>query len=104
MDDRADLHALGCVAYFLLTGTHVLPRSTQMQSLIDVGRLQPGQRLLLNGAGGVGTFALQIAQHYGVEITAVDKPGKLDALRAMGAAHVVDYLHEDFTRRGTQTT
>ena len=74
-----------------------------VQGLIDVGRLQPGQRLLLNGAGGgVGTFALQIAQHYGVEVTVVDKPGKLDALRAMGAAHVIDYLREDFTRRGTR--
>ena len=68
------------------------------QGLIDVGRIQPGQKLLLNGAGGgVGTFALQIAKLYDVEITVVDKPGKLDMLRALGADHVIDFLEEDFT-------
>jgi NADPH:quinone reductase-like Zn-dependent oxidoreductase len=70
-----------------------------VQGLLDVGRLQPGQKLLLNGAGGgVGTFALQIAKRHGVEVTVVDKPGKLGLLRAMGADHVVDFLREDFTR------
>lgn len=68
------------------------------QGLIDVGRIQPGQKLLLNGAGGgVGTFALQIARLYDAEITVVDRPGKLDMLRALGAHHVVDFLEEDFT-------
>jgi NADPH:quinone reductase-like Zn-dependent oxidoreductase len=68
------------------------------QGLIDVGRIQSGQKLLLNGAGGgVGTFALQIAKLYDVEITVVDKPGKLDMLRALGADHVIDFLKEDFT-------
>ena len=72
-----------------------------VQGLIDVGRIQSGQKLLLNGAGGgVGTFALQIARLYGVEVTVVDKPGKLDMLRAMGADHVIDYLKEDFTKSG----
>src|SRR5688572_14614022 len=72
-----------------------------VQGLIDVGRITSGQKVLLNGAGGgVGTFALQIAKLYGVEVTAVDKPGKLDMLRAMGADHVVDYLKEDFTKSG----
>lgn len=72
-----------------------------VQGLIDVGRIQSGQRLLLNGAGGgVGTFALQIAKLYDVEVTVVDKPGKLDMLRAMGANHVMDYLEEDFTKTG----
>ena len=72
-----------------------------VQGLIDVGRIKSGQKVLLNGAGGgVGTFALQIAKLYGVEVTVVDKPGKLDILRAMGAAHVVDYLKEDFTKSG----
>ncbi len=61
----------------------------------------PAMKLLLNGAGGgVGTFALQIAKLYDVEVTVVDKPGKLDMLRAMGADHVVDYLKEDFTKSG----
>lgn len=72
-----------------------------VQGLIDVGRIRSGQKLLLNGAGGgVGTFALQIAKLYDVEVTAVDKVGKLDMLRAMGADHVIDYLEEDFTRHG----
>ena len=72
-----------------------------VQGLIDVGRIQSGQKLLLNGAGGgVGTFALQMAKLYDVEVTVVDKPGKLDMLRAMGADHVIDYLKEDFTGSG----
>lgn len=70
-----------------------------VQGLIDVGRIRSGQRLLLNGAGGgVGTFALQIAKLHQVEVTAVDKPGKLDMLLAMGADHVIDYFQEDFTK------
>ena len=74
-----------------------------VQGLIDVGRIQSGQKLLLNGAGGgVGTFALQIARLYDAEVTVVDKPGKLEMLRAMGAAHVVDYLEADFTRSGVR--
>lgn len=72
-----------------------------VQGLIDVGRIQSGQKLLLNGAGGgVGTIALQLAKLYDVEVTAVDKAGKLDMLRAMGADHLIDYLREDFTRGG----
>lgn len=72
-----------------------------VQGLIDVGRIQSGQKLLLNGAGGgVGTFALQIAKLYEAEVTVVDKPDKLGMLRAMGAEHVVDYLEEDFTKGG----
>ncbi len=72
-----------------------------VQGLIDVG-VQSGQKLLLNGAGGgVGTFALQMAkQLYDVEVTVVDKPGKLEMLRALGADHVIDYTKEDFTRSG----
>jgi NADPH:quinone reductase-like Zn-dependent oxidoreductase len=72
-----------------------------VQGLIDVGRIRSGQKVLLNGAGGgVGTFALQIARLYGAEVTVVDKPGKLDMLRAMGADQVIDYLKEDFTKGG----
>ena len=72
-----------------------------VQGLIDVGRIQSGQKLLLNGAGGgVGTIALQLAKLYDVEVTVVDKLGKLDMLRAMGADRVIDYLKEDFTRSG----
>jgi NADPH:quinone reductase-like Zn-dependent oxidoreductase len=72
-----------------------------LQGLRDLGRIQPGQKVLINGAGGgVGTFAIQIAKLYGVEVTAVDGPGKLDLLRSMGAEHVIDYTREDFTRSG----
>ncbi len=72
-----------------------------VQGLRDVGRLQAGQRLLINGAGGgVGTFAVQLARLIGAEVTAVDSGEKLDMLRALGAAHVIDYTREDFTRRG----
>jgi NADPH:quinone reductase-like Zn-dependent oxidoreductase len=72
-----------------------------LQGLRDKGRIQPGQKLLINGAGGgVGTFAIQIAKLYGVEVTGVDSPGKLDMLRSMGATHVIDYTQEDFTKNG----
>jgi NADPH:quinone reductase-like Zn-dependent oxidoreductase len=72
-----------------------------VQGLIDVGRIKSGQTLLLNGAGGgVGTFALQMAKLHDVEVTVVDKAGKLNMLRAMGADHVIDYEREDFTRSG----
>ena len=72
-----------------------------VQGLIDVGRIQFGQKLLLNGAGGgVGTFALQMAKLYDAEVTVVDKRGKLEMLRAMGADHGIDYLKDDFTRGG----
>jgi NADPH:quinone reductase-like Zn-dependent oxidoreductase len=72
-----------------------------LQGLRAMGRIQPGQKLLINGAGGgVGTFAIQIAKLYGVEVTGVDSPGKLAMLRSMGATHVIDYTQEDFTRNG----
>jgi NADPH:quinone reductase-like Zn-dependent oxidoreductase len=72
-----------------------------IQGLLDKGQLQPGQKLLINGAGGgVGTFAVQIAKLYGVDVTGVDSPGKLDMLRSMGFDQVVDYTQEDFTKNG----
>ncbi|MCU7549066.1 NAD(P)-dependent alcohol dehydrogenase [Chitinophagaceae bacterium LB-8] len=72
-----------------------------VQGLIDKGKIQPGQKLLINGAGGgVGTFAVQIAKLYGVEVTGVDSTGKLDMLRSMGFDHVIDYTREDFTKNG----
>ena len=72
-----------------------------VQGLLDKGKLQPGQNLLINGAGGgVGTFGIQIAKSYGVEVTAVDSKDKLEMLRELGAGHVVDYKQEDFTRMG----
>jgi len=72
-----------------------------VQGLIDKGKIQPGQKVLINGAGGgVGTFAVQIAKLYGVEVTGVDSAGKLDMLRSMGFDHVIDYTKEDFTKNG----
>jgi NADPH:quinone reductase-like Zn-dependent oxidoreductase len=71
------------------------------QGLYDIGALETRRTLLINGAGGgVGTFAIQLARRHDVEITAVDAPTKLDALRALGAHRVIDYTREDFTRSG----
>jgi NADPH:quinone reductase-like Zn-dependent oxidoreductase len=72
-----------------------------LQGLRDRGQIQTGQKILINGAGGgVGTFAVQIAKLYGVEVTGVDSSGKLDLLRSMGFDQVIDYTQEDFTKNG----
>jgi NADPH:quinone reductase-like Zn-dependent oxidoreductase len=73
-----------------------------IQGLIDVGKIYSGQKVLINGAGGgVGTFALQIAKLYDVEVTGVDGAEKLDMMRAIGFDHVIDYRKQDFTNTGT---
>lgn len=67
------------------------------------GEIKSGEHLLINGGGGsIGTFTLQLAKHYGAEVTAVDKPEKFDMLRALGADHVIDYTREDFSRSDTK--
>lgn len=72
-----------------------------LQGLVDVGRIQHGERVLINGAGGgVGTIGVQIAKQYAAEVTGVDRAFKLDTLRNMGFDHVIDYQQEDFTRSG----
>ena len=72
-----------------------------LQTLRDKAQIQPGQKVLINGAGGgMGTFAVQIAKMYGAEVTGVDSAEKFDLLRSLGADHVIDYRQEDYTRSG----
>ena len=90
--DRLTFEQAGCVPIAGLTA---------LQGLRDRGNLQPGQKVLINGAaGGVGTFAVQIARLFGAEVTAVCSTRNTDMVRSLGADVVIDYTQEDFTRTG----
>lgn len=88
---------------FEQAGSIAIAGLTALQGLRDHGKLQPGQKVLINGAsGGVGTFAVQVAKALGAEVTAVCSTQNVDLIRSLGADHVIDYTREDFTRNGQQ--
>jgi NADPH:quinone reductase-like Zn-dependent oxidoreductase len=99
-EERAVVHKPAGVTFEQM-GAVAVAAISALQGLRDKGKIQSGQRVLINGAsGGVGTFAVQIAKSFGAEVTAVCSTRNVDTARSIGADHVVDYTREDFTRDG----
>ena len=97
-EDRAIVLKPANVTFEEAGGTAVAA-VTALQGLRDKGKLQAGQKVLVNGAsGGVGTFAVQIAKAYGAEVTGVCSGRNVDLVKSIGADHVIDYTKEDFTK------
>ena len=95
--DRAVVHKPANITFEQAAGVSVAG-ITALQALRDRGRLQPGQRVLINGAsGGVGTFAVQIAKALGAHVTGVSSTRNVELVRSLGADHVIDYTKENFT-------
>ncbi|ALV45634.1 NADPH:quinone oxidoreductase [Arthrobacter alpinus] len=81
-------------------GSLPLVALTAWQALVEIGRVQPGQKVLIHaGAGGVGTIALQLAKHLGAEVATTASAANADFVRSLGADHVIDYRSEDFEQR-----
>jgi NADPH:quinone reductase-like Zn-dependent oxidoreductase len=88
---------------FELAATVPVAALSALQALRDYGQLQPGQKVLINGAsGGVGSFAVQIAKAFGAEVTAVCSTAKIERVRALGADHIINYTQIDITQTGQQ--
>ena len=88
---------------FEQSATVAVAAITALQALRDQGKIQPGQKVLINGAsGGVGTFAVQIAKSFGAEVTGICSTRNLEMVKSIGADHVIDYKHEDYTQGDIQ--
>jgi NADPH:quinone reductase-like Zn-dependent oxidoreductase len=88
---------------FEQAGAVNIAAKTALQALRDAGKLEPVQKVLINGAsGGVGTFAVQIAKYLGAEVTGVSSGRNTELVRSLGADHTIDYTQQDYTQGGTQ--